>query len=170
MSGPEKGRCNSLSCPPGQLAPGGEDNQGGGQDIPGQLTPRGEANRGWLALRGASCPGGKINWDTGLVVILPQRHNLGAGASAWAAATGRASHTPLFNCYGTSNRNIEGWIICLQIPIFRRMRCGGRIIPSIFLLVTDGLRLYFHLGIIHQIFHPPGHLKHLLMVLNHLKK
>ena len=33
---------------------GGEDNQGGGQDIPGQLAPR-----------GASCPGGKINWDTG---------------------------------------------------------------------------------------------------------
>ena len=33
---------------PGQLAPGGEDNQGGGQDIPGQLAPR-----------GASCPGGQ---------------------------------------------------------------------------------------------------------------
>ena len=32
------------------LPPGGEDNQGGGQDIPRQL---------------ASCPGGKINWDTG---------------------------------------------------------------------------------------------------------
>ena len=26
---------------PGQLAPRGEDNQGGGQDIPGQLAPRG---------------------------------------------------------------------------------------------------------------------------------
>ena len=26
---------------PGQLAPGGEDNQGGGQDIPGYLAPRG---------------------------------------------------------------------------------------------------------------------------------
>ena len=33
---------------PGQLAPGGEDNQGGGQDIPGQLAPP-----------GASCPGGQ---------------------------------------------------------------------------------------------------------------
>ena len=33
---------------PGQLAPGGEDNQGGGQDIPGYLAPR-----------GASCPGGQ---------------------------------------------------------------------------------------------------------------
>ena len=33
---------------PGQLAPGGEDNQGGGQDIPGYLAPRGE-----------SCPGGQ---------------------------------------------------------------------------------------------------------------
>ena len=29
-------------------SPGGEDNQGGGQDIPGQLAPR-----------GASCPGGQ---------------------------------------------------------------------------------------------------------------
>ena len=32
---------------PDQLAPGGEDNQGGGQDIPGYFAPR-----------GASCPGG----------------------------------------------------------------------------------------------------------------
>ena len=40
------------------LPPGGEDNQGGGQDIPGQLTPQ-----------GASCPGGKINWDTGHMFV-----------------------------------------------------------------------------------------------------
>ena len=33
---------------PGQLAPGGEDNQGGGQDIPGQLGPQGgKLSRGW---------------------------------------------------------------------------------------------------------------------------
>ena len=38
----------------GQLGPWGEDNQGGGQDIPKQLAPR-----------GSSCPGGKINMDTG---------------------------------------------------------------------------------------------------------
>ena len=43
-----------TACPPG-----GEGNQGGSQDIPGQLVPR-----------GASCPGGKINWDTGVPVYL----------------------------------------------------------------------------------------------------
>ena len=37
---------------PGQRTPGGEDNQGGVQDIPGQLAPRGQANRGWLTPRG----------------------------------------------------------------------------------------------------------------------
>ena len=31
---------------PGQLAPGGEDNQGGGQDIPGYLAPGGQAVQG----------------------------------------------------------------------------------------------------------------------------
>ena len=41
------------------MPPGGEDNQGGGQDIPGQLAPR-----------GSSCPGGKINWDTGILPTL----------------------------------------------------------------------------------------------------
>ena len=33
--------------------------------IQGQLGPRGQANCGWLVPRGQSCPGGKINWDTG---------------------------------------------------------------------------------------------------------
>ena len=28
------------------------------------LPPEGQGNHGWLAPRGASCPGGKINWDT----------------------------------------------------------------------------------------------------------
>ena len=37
------------------MPPGGEDNQGGGQDIPGQLAPRGQAVQG-----------GKINCYTGL--------------------------------------------------------------------------------------------------------
>ena len=41
---------------PGQLAPGGEDNQGGGQDIPGYLAPGGQAVQG-----------GKINCYTGTV-------------------------------------------------------------------------------------------------------
>ena len=39
---------------PGQLAPGGEDNQGGGQDILGYLAPGGQAVQG-----------GKINCYTG---------------------------------------------------------------------------------------------------------
>ena len=39
------------------LPPGGEDNQGGGTG--------GQPVHGWLAPRGATCPGGKINWDTG---------------------------------------------------------------------------------------------------------
>ena len=41
-----EGRCNSLSCPPGQLAPRG-------QDIPGYLAP----HPGYLHPQGASCPG-----------------------------------------------------------------------------------------------------------------
>ena len=34
------------------------------------LPPGGQANRGWLAPQGASCPGGKINWDTGIQFYL----------------------------------------------------------------------------------------------------
>ena len=41
---------------PGQLAPGGEDNQGGGQDIPGQLAPRGASQP-----RLDCPPGGKLS-------------------------------------------------------------------------------------------------------------
>ena len=52
----EKCNCNSLSCPPGQLAPGGEDNQGGGQDIPRQLATRGTSQP-----RLACPPGGKLS-------------------------------------------------------------------------------------------------------------
>ena len=102
--------------------------------------------------------------------ITTKKFFLGAGTSAWSAAICRASHTPLFNCNSPSNRNLEGWIICLRIPILRRMMCGGRNIPLIFLLVTDSLHLYFHVGIVHQIFHTPKYLEHLLMVLNHLEK
>ena len=32
-----------------------------------RLPPGGQANHGWLAPRGATCPGGKINWDTGFL-------------------------------------------------------------------------------------------------------
>ena len=41
---------------PGQLAPGGEDNQGGGQDIPGQLAPWGARQP-----RLACPPGGNLS-------------------------------------------------------------------------------------------------------------
>ena len=43
-------------------------------------------------------------------------------------------------------------MVCLRIPILRRLRCGGRIIPPIFLLVTDTFNLHFHFRIINQIF------------------
>ena len=46
--------------------PGGEDNQGGGRISRDRLPPGGQPVHGWLAPRGATCPGGKINWDTGV--------------------------------------------------------------------------------------------------------
>ena len=73
----------------------------------------------WVALKRA-----------GLVVKLPQRQNLGAGASTGAATTGRASHSPSFYSYSSSHLDVEGWMVCLRIPILRRMRCGGSIIPQ----------------------------------------
>ena len=50
-----------TACPPGVKI-----TRAGGKISRDSLPPRGQANRGWLAPRGASCPGGKINWDTGL--------------------------------------------------------------------------------------------------------
>ena len=35
----------------------------GGRISRDRLPPGGQANHGWLAPRGATCPGGKINWD-----------------------------------------------------------------------------------------------------------
>ena len=95
--------------------------------------------------------------------------NLGAGASTGATTTGRASHSPLFYSYSSSHWDVEGWMVCLCIPVLRRMRCGERIIPPIFLLVTDSLHLHFQYRIINQIFDPSTHLQHLLMILNHLQ-
>ena len=37
----------------------------GGRISRDRLPPGGQANHGWLAPGGATCPGGKINWDTG---------------------------------------------------------------------------------------------------------
>ena len=37
----------------------------GGRISRDRLPPGGQANHGWVAPRGATCPGGKINWDTG---------------------------------------------------------------------------------------------------------
>ena len=42
----------------------------GGRISRDRLPPGGQANHGWLAPRGATCPGGKINWDTGNSVNL----------------------------------------------------------------------------------------------------
>ena len=52
-------RCNSLSCPPGQLAPRGASCPGGKITSPGQLAPR-----------GASCPGEGGGQDKLLQVLL----------------------------------------------------------------------------------------------------
>ena len=35
-----------------------------------RLPPGGQPVHGWLAPWGATCPGGKINWDTGIVIAL----------------------------------------------------------------------------------------------------
>ena len=37
----------------------------GGRISRDRLPPRGQPVHGWLAPPGATCPGGKINWDTG---------------------------------------------------------------------------------------------------------
>ena len=49
-----------TACPPGVKI-----TRVGGKISRDSLSPGGQVNRGWLAPRGASCPGGKINWDTG---------------------------------------------------------------------------------------------------------
>ena len=51
----------------------------GGRISRDRLPPGGQANHGWLAPRGATCPGGKINWDTGINVTyslpnIPHKH------------------------------------------------------------------------------------------------
>ena len=51
-----------TACPPGVKI-----TRAGGKISWDSLPPGGQANRGWLAPRGASCPGGKINWDTGVL-------------------------------------------------------------------------------------------------------
>ena len=51
-----------TACPPGVKI-----TRAGGKISRDSLPPGGQANRGWLAPRGASCPGGKINWDTGTI-------------------------------------------------------------------------------------------------------
>ena len=48
------------------LPPGGEDNQGGGRISRDRLPP-GHLSMVGLPPGGATCPGGKINWDTGVV-------------------------------------------------------------------------------------------------------
>ena len=53
-----------TACPPGVKI-----TRLGGKISRDSLPPGGQANRGWLAPRGASCPGGKINWDTGHALL-----------------------------------------------------------------------------------------------------
>ena len=54
-----------TACPPGVKI-----TRVGGKISRDSLPPGGQANRGWLAPQGASCPGGKINWDTGIQFYL----------------------------------------------------------------------------------------------------
>ena len=54
-----------TACPPGVKI-----TRVGGKISRDSLPPRGQGNRGWIAPRGATCPGGKINWDTGRVELL----------------------------------------------------------------------------------------------------
>ena len=54
-----------TACPPGMKI-----TRVGGKISRDSLLPGGQGNRGWLAPRGATCPGGKINWDTGRVSVL----------------------------------------------------------------------------------------------------
>ena len=55
-----------TACPPGVKI-----TRVGGKISRDSLPPGGQGNRGWLAPRGATCPGGKINWDTGREVLTP---------------------------------------------------------------------------------------------------
>ena len=82
-------------------------------------------------------------------LITTDKH-LGAGTSTGAATTGRASHSPLFYSYISSHWYVEGWVVYLRIPIFRRMRYREELSPPIFPLVTDSLHLHFHFRIINQ--------------------
>ena len=67
----------------GNLAPGGQDTPAGLSWPPGAKMPRvgakipreilahgGQAAHGYLSPRGPSCPGAKINWDTGTSIGL----------------------------------------------------------------------------------------------------
>ena len=53
-----------TACPPGVKI-----TRVGGKISRDSLPPGGQGNRGWLAPRGATCPGGKINWDTGTTIF-----------------------------------------------------------------------------------------------------
>ena len=53
-----------LCCPPDEKI-----TRVGGRISRDRLPPRGQPVHGWLAPRGATCPGGKINWDTGMKIV-----------------------------------------------------------------------------------------------------
>ena len=61
LTSPPGGKINQ----PGYVAPPGvKVTRVGGRISRDRLPPGGQANHGWLTPRGATCPGGKINWDT----------------------------------------------------------------------------------------------------------
>ena len=63
LSSPPGGKINQ----PGYVAPPGvKITRVGGRISRDRLPPGGQPIHGWLAPRRATCPGGKINWDTGI--------------------------------------------------------------------------------------------------------
>ena len=60
-----------TACPPGVKI-----TRVGGKISRDSLPPGGQGNRGWLAPRGATCPGGKINWDTGSHTFVQMDHEI----------------------------------------------------------------------------------------------
>ena len=86
-----------TACPPGVKI-----TRVGGKISRDSLPPGVQANRGWLAPRGASCPGGKINWDTGSATV-----------AQWGLM-GRSSNA--HNFFNFPTERFEIFTICRRPP------------------------------------------------------
>ena len=99
MLGGGKDKPAWTACPPGG---GGKITRVGGKISRDSLPPGVQANGGWLAPRGASCPGGKINWDTG------------TSAALWGHIVGQIPALKL--CYSMSPASTE----ILRFPVYKQ--------------------------------------------------